>query len=330
MEINQGKMRPMKLWVSSMIMPWANTILKSILSIVIGIALLKICVSEQVDTTFTDPGLLSWQAVFGADLFLGTEGYPVDWGIHLTNLAITSTIVFLGLMISSIISLGLGYQMARRPKARGWHNVGNALTLVSGFPMFVVGLILFSFVAGDLTSLVRGMLANCNSAAGDTGSFGCQMLNFFMGDKNDFRDTAIYHVLILLTGGLIIGTCEGALGELSRMFRAIFAEIQNRTYFLAYQARGQSTLDLLYRQVGPFLWKSLGTRISYLFGGAVIVEKALNIDGLGNLFFSSLQNAAGVNDYQNAMVSGLIILTVPLLIRTAILMRFQLHEYSGK
>ena len=184
--------------------------------------------------------------------------------------------VFLGLCWSTALAFLLGYQLAKKPHSILWDWLAGITAFASGLPFFVMGLIAYTLLSR----------------------------------YSDF--SSLYFKLAL--GGLILGSFEGALGELPRNLRTLLTQLQDSTYYFAYKANGRSTAGIVYRTVRPYLLQSLSTRVSYLLGGAIIVEKAIGANQIGTYF---LETAFGKTDngYCFAMISGLLIMSVPILVR---------------
>lgn len=255
---------------------------KSLALLVLGALVLRFAILELGGFGWHGDELTELKSIFNGGIFSYTT---LKWSSHLYNLAKTSMIVLLALIWSSVISVSLGYQLARRPHARYWNLLAGLFTLSSGLPLFAVGLLAYLQFAdfGPLPALLG--------------------------------DGLMYSLASLLCAALILGSCEGALGEWPRSFRAIFADLQERTYYQACCARGQSTVGLVYRTIKPLFLQSLATRISYLFGAVIVVEKAFEFHGLGHNFISSIQNPGNLQSYGNAMISGLFIMLIPVLAR---------------
>jgi ABC-type dipeptide/oligopeptide/nickel transport system permease component len=257
------------------------SVVKSIALLVLGALVLRFAILELGGFGSYGDDITELKSIFTGDIF---SYATFKWGFHFSNLAMTSIIVFLALTWSSVISVSLGYQLAQRPHARYWNAFAGLFTLSSGLPLFAVGLLAYLQFA-------------------DFGLFSP------LGDG--FWNTPAK----LLCAALILGSCEGALGEWPRTFRAIFADLQEQTYYQACRARGQSTLGLVYRTTKPLFLQSLATRISYLFGAVIIVEKALELQYLGHNFISSMLDHSRLSGYCEAMISGLLIMMIPIAAR---------------
>lgn len=247
-------------------------------AIILSKAFLKLADYYQTPTE-----LQELSAIFDGRLFFHSEYAPVDWAGNFSDLGYTGLMVLFALIWSTAISLFLGYQLASKGHRRLWDFTSGLFTLISGFPIFIIGLLTWFW------------------------------LIILLGFKAGEQSTAL---LQLLAGGLILGSCEGALGEWPRSFRTIFSELQDSSAFLAQRARGQSTLGLAYRMVQPYLWHSLPTRVSYLFGASLVLEHSLNFQYLGYVLIDSLENSNKSYAYRDAMIAGLLIMSVSLLIRT--------------
>lgn len=248
-----------------------------------GAVLLSKAFLKLADYTQTPMEMQELSAIFDGRLFFHPEYAPVDWAGHFSDLGSTGLMVLFALIWSTTISLFLGYQLASKGHRRLWDFTSGLFTLVSGFPIFIIGILSWN------------------------------LLIIIMGFKAGEQSTVL---LQLLAGGLILGSCEGALGEWPRSFRTIFSELQDSSAFLAQRARGQSTIGLAYRMVQPYLWYSLPTRVSYLFGASLVLEQALNFKYLGYVLIDSLENYNKSFAYRDAMIAGLFIMAVSLLIRT--------------
>ena len=276
-------------WYHKYMKAFVESAAKAVILIALGALMLR-WVLLQIMPEPPPELLLPWQSIFDGTLFFTDQLRAVPWDEHLTRLSYSCVMAFMGLVISSSISLVLGYQMARKPQSGYWQGIASLFTLTSGFPLFVVGLV--GFV----------VLWHINFQDGS-------MLNLWSK---------------IILGGVILGSCEGALGEWPRNFRSIFTDLQEKTYYLAHQARGQKTYGLAYRTIRPYLWQSLATRISYLFGGVIVVERALDLRGAGYGFIDAvLKPGANYLAYRDAMIYGILIMLVPITVRMIITAQWQ-------
>jgi len=287
-----------------------NVTIRAIIALVLGLVIIKLSlgalikVQDESGHWLTPEELTTWKALFNGDLIFGNADYPVNWSDYAPQIMHTGIVVLLGLIWSTGISLLLGYKISRKPHAGLWDVIGNMTTLASGMPFFVVGLLLWTWLNYDLSEIIWPI---------------------FSDDIISFQDSGWNDLIKVVLGGLILGTCEGALSEGPRNFRTIFSDLRQKTYYLAYLARGQRTIGLVYRTIRPFLLQSLATRISYMFAAAVVVERALDINGLGLTFVMNITSGDRYA-YRIAMISGAIILFIPLLIRVIIQIRLKFME----
>ncbi len=274
--------RPLRAIVASLV--------KAVILIALGALMLRWVLLQIMPEPPPDL-LLPWQSIFDGTLFFTDQLRVVQWDEYFIRLFYSCTMAFLGLFISSTISLILGYQMAQKPQSGYWQGIASLFTLTSGFPLFLVGLVGFALLW-----------------------------------QIHFEDGSLLNLWSkIILGGIILGSCEGALGEWPRNFRSIFADLQEKTYYIAHQARGQSTKGLAYRTIRPYLWQSLATRISYLFGGVIVVERALDLRGVGYGFIESVLKPGGnYLAYRDAMIYGLLIMLVPVCIRMVITAQLQI------
>lgn len=267
---------------------------KALLIFAIGIVILRFVLnrfapladSEAVSSLRGLPALLNL-AVFQ---HMGQS----TWSELFEKLAFTTLIVLVALCWSTAVTLILGYQLSRKTHALHWDALSNIFTFASGLPLFAVGLSLcFAFT------------------------------KFPVLQPPDTSNWFIFHRV--LVAGIILGSFEGALSEAQRSFRTIFTELQSRTYYLVYRANGRSTFDIAYRAIRPYFLRSLATRISYLFGGVIIVEKALDFKQLG-LYFIERCFPGGSTDYHlyvQALCSGMLLVATPILIRMMLEIRLK-------
>ena len=113
---------------------------------------------------------------------------------------------------------------------------------------------------------------------------------------------------------LILGLGEGVVADWTRHFRLQFRTLHASTYFAVHRARGQSTLGLAARHIAPFLLSSTATRISYFFGGIIILEYILYVPGIGRIFIDSITNVDRRGAFMHAMISGTLIVAIPVLV----------------
>lgn len=270
------------------------SVLKMLALLVMGALMLRFALLSIGSYPATPEYLQDWSAIITGKLLFDSATGAVHWASYATSLAYTCQMVLIGLICSIVISLILGYNLASKPHSGYWDTFANLFTLSSGFPLFVMGLLASTW---------------------------------FRGQTAIAEEDTMYVILNLAAGGLILGFCEGALGDWPRNFRAIFSGLQEKTYFLAYRARGQNPVGLAYRTIRPYLWQSLATRISYLFGGVIIVEFALNFQtGLGYQFIDSIRHNGRQLAYREAMVAGILIMFVPIAVRTLIATRAKLRS----
>ncbi|MDF1545223.1 MAG: ABC transporter permease subunit [bacterium] len=204
-----------------------------------------------------------------------------DFSMMLFN---TGGMVLIALIWSTAISLMLGYHLSRKPHGAIWEIVSNLTSLASGFPLFIIGIIL------------------------------AQVIGWYFY-KSGIPDESIRGDLVkMLIGGLALGSFEGVLGEWPRSIRAILSSLQEKAYYLACRSRGQSTLGITYRTIRPFIANSLATRVSYLFGASAIIEYTLNLGGLGRTLLQAAISTGipGPMVYRDAMVAGMLMIAVPL------------------
>jgi ABC-type dipeptide/oligopeptide/nickel transport system permease component len=224
----------------------------------------------------TPPALQYIFSILNGSLLFDESVKSVDWGKHFYDFARSGLIVLIAFVWSTALSLILGYRLARKPHSKLWDYCSDLATFVSGVPFLVAGLLAWYYLGGYRGTLPRS------------------------------------HLVI---AGILLGTCEGALAEWPRYFRGIFDDLQKKTYYLAYLARGQRTSGLIWRYVGPYLTQTLPTRISYLFGGLIVIEEALGIRALGHSFINCLNNPGGSFAYREAMIAALLIVLVPITVR---------------
>jgi ABC-type dipeptide/oligopeptide/nickel transport system permease component len=203
-----------------------------------------------------------------------------EWSSYLGDLGISIAMIVLALIFSAGISIILGYQWAQKNRAAYWDILGGLFSFTSGLPLFVIGLMIYVWSGHDYSNDSTLLWKN------------------------------------ILYGGLILGLCEGALGEWPRNFKLIFEELQDKSYYLAHKARGQSIKGLAYGAIKIYLLRNLATRISYLFGAVIVVEHSLDCRGIGYRFLDVILGNSP--SYNEAIISGLLLVLVPLFVRTCI------------
>jgi ABC-type dipeptide/oligopeptide/nickel transport system permease component len=230
-------------------------------------------------------------AIFNGQLFLNLNYEAINWGKHLIEFCITGLIVLIAIIWSSIISLLMGYHLAKKPHGKSLDFASFLLSLCSSLPIFVIGSLVY-FILNDPTSLI---------------------------------DTNLMGLRIVLAG-IILGTCEGALSDWPKYFKNIFKDLQNKTYYMAYLSRAGNTTKLAIRYIKPYFLDSLATRISYFFGAVLILEYVIKIPALGYSFLENLRYPGNNYAYCNAMATGLLILLVPIIIRATLSIHSQVRH----
>ena len=270
-------------------------IAKAVVILAVGAVFLNIALVQLAGQFPMAPeGQTEISAIFDGSLFGSIDHSgprAAGWPDFMHMLFITGGIVTFALIWSTVISFTLGYKLSQKPHSQIWELLSNLTSIASGFPLFIVGIILYQIVVWFLRS-------NGIDEVPQEGNI----------------TTAV--IIKMLIGGLTLGSFEGILGDWPRNIRAILTDLQDKAYYLACRARGQSTWGIIMRTVRPFLLDSLPTRVSYLFGASAIVEETLHVKGLGLTLLKAIISTTtpGRMAYRDSMVAGLLMIAVPLLI----------------
>lgn len=216
-------------------------------------------------------------AVLDGTLWFDQLMDKVKWSEHLTSFLNSSAIVLISLTWSTVLSMLIGYKLAMQPHSSKWDIGGSILTFVSGVPFLVVGLLAIVWLKHHNES---------------------------------------WQILKIPLAGIILGTCEGGLAEWPRHYRGIIEDLQKKTFFLAYRARGQNVTGLILRHIKPYFLQTLPTRVSYLFSGLVVIEMTMEINGLGNRFIDLFLHPDRQFAYRGAMITAMLIILIPVLVRS--------------
>lgn len=256
-----------------------GTLLRISVQILVGMLLLRYVLLRVTHASGSTEGVRSLGAILTGEL-LFTSHYGVDWPWVLTGLARSSLLVALAVLLSSGVSLVLGYRLAARPHSRIWDYLNAVGSFLSGVPLFVAaGVMYFWFRAEQFQAAPYSM-----------------------------------SVSVVVAIILILGLGEGVVADWTRHFRLQFRTLHASTYFAVHRARGQSTLGLAARHIAPFLLSSTATRISYFFGGIIILEYILYVPGIGRIFIDSITNVDRRGAFMHAMISGTLIVAIPVLV----------------
>jgi ABC-type dipeptide/oligopeptide/nickel transport system permease component len=269
-----------------------TTLLRIGVQVLVGMLLLRFVLLRVTYASGSTEGVQSIGAIFR----LFTAQYGVEWPWLLAALARTSLLVVLAVVLSSGVSLVLGYRLAARPHARVWDYLNAVGSFLSGVPLFVAaGIMYFWFRAGQF-------------------------------QQNRYSMTTGVVVAVVL----ILGLGEGVVADWTRHFRLQFRDLHASTYFAVRRARGQSALGLAARHIAPFLLSSTATRISYFFGGIIILEHILYVPGVGRIFIDKITDVASQDAYLYAMVSGTLILAIPILVHGLLNLWMRLSGSSAR
>jgi len=252
---------------------------RMVLTFVLGVLLFRLAILGLA--RFSDE-TQSLGSLFSGELFYSLRA--ADWLSNLHRIGATTLMVMVAFLWSGLLSILIGFKLSQRPFPRLWEIPSFLAVLLSGLPIFVMGLALWSLLRPDST--LGASLATTN--------------------------------VKLLLGGIILGSCEGALGEWPRSIRALLSGLQNDTYFLATRARGQSTAGIVFRAIRSYLVQTIPTRLSYLFGGVIIVEYTIGYEACGYDLMNCIvgdRTAERLYGYRDAMVAGMLIMLTPLLLR---------------
>lgn len=251
---------------------------RMVLTFVMGVLLFRLAILGLAHFSGEPESLGS---LFSGELF-DSLTLP-DWIANVQRIFATTLMVAVAFVWSGALSVLIGYHVSKRPYFRFWEIPSFLAVILSGLPIFVVGLALWSILRPDST------MTTSHANAG----------------------------VKLLLGGVVLGSCEGALGEWPRSIRALLSGLQNDTFYLAARARGQSTAGIVFRAIQSYLVQTIPTRLSYLFGGVIIVEYAIGYEACGYRLMSRLVEGQSVRlyGYRDVMVAGMLIMLVPLLLR---------------
>ena len=152
-----------------------------------------------------------------------------------------------------------------------------ASTITTAVPAFFIALLLSMYIGFRLNWLPAYadpyMVSNFNWSLGAIG--------------NVFKNAALP----------IISMCIGGIVGYAQNTRNSVIVVSNEDFVLTARAKGLSNSKVLYKHVLRNallpIATSLGMRISGLIGGAVVIEKIFNWNGMGTLFLE----ANGNNDY---------------------------------
>lgn len=265
-------------------------IFKSLIGVIVGAVL----VHQTVKRMFPNPDLISAEVLSQhtsiwryLSLDVLNASIPISASSFVEMTSVTLGLVFIAVVWSTVFSLIIGYFTSATPHRRIWDFVYEVITFGGVIPWFVAGVLTFAILLRCLEDLPNIVLPLPTQ---------------------------------IVIGGAILGTFECMLVESIRNFQTLFGGLRRRTYYLARLARGQSTVPIIWRAVSPYLEHSLALRLSYIISGAVIIEKALSIPGLGVAFAEYFTKAKSfnLNEFDRAVLLGFTILVIPILSSMAV------------
>jgi peptide/nickel transport system permease protein len=110
-----------------------------------------------------------------------------------------------------------------------------------------------------------------------------------IGGYKPFFEDPWHYTRLMLPAALIIGI--GGSAGLMRLTRTTMLEVLRSDYVRTAHAKGlrQRTVVLThaFRNAGTPVATALGTALIAVFGGSIIVERILSINGLGQWFFQA-------------------------------------------
>jgi ABC-type dipeptide/oligopeptide/nickel transport system permease component len=297
------------------------TALKSVLIFAIGVTILRFILLGFALSTESKE--LMWLRSLPALLSTSVFHYKgnIAWSELFVMLFHSSIIVLVAICWSTYLSIVLGYQLAKKAHSSCWDFLSSLFTFASGLPLFAVGLSLAYFISVISVSV----LSNAWFIALQLNLPVSSLLSVTPSWQLN-PDSTWYMVLRLIAAGFMLGSFDCALGEAPRNFRAIFNELQNKTYYQVFQANGRGTAGIAYRAIRPYFLRSLATRVSYMFGGVIIIEKALDLPQLGAYFIDRCFPGAysGNDAYVQALCAGILLIAAPVLIRMLIEIRLKI------
>lgn len=110
-----------------------------------------------------------------------------------------------------------------------------------------------------------------------------------VGGYKPFYDDPVHYVRLMVPAALIIGI--GGSAGLMRLTRTTMLEVLRSDYVRTARAKGLRGHTVIIshgmRNAGTPIITALGTAFVAIFGGSIIVEQVLSIQGLGAWFFTS-------------------------------------------
>jgi peptide/nickel transport system permease protein len=196
----------------------------------------------------------------------GDTGESIVYGVPvrdmiLSRVGVTLTLLISAVVVAIIISVPLAI-LAANYRDGAWDHIVRVFTTLSlTAPAFWIGLILILIFAVRLGWFPVG------------------------GDREGFP---LSFVLPAITASLTIAP------QLTRSLRLQLVEVMDSDFVLTYRAVHYSRQRIM---VGHVLRNSLlpfmtllGMNIAYLIGGALIIERVFDLDGLGGLMFTAISN----------------------------------------
>ena len=240
-----------------------------------------------------DPAVLRYLRWLGG-LMSGNLGISITYGVPvgaliLERLAVTLPLTGLAVLLAVGIALPLGVTAASRPGSVA----DGVATLYAqagiAVPNFWIGLLLIMTVALGLGWLPAGGFPGWGDGPGPA-------------------------LRALLLPALALAIPQSAV--LTRVTRASVVEVMNEDFVRTARAKGASVSRALWRHAVPNalvpVITMLGLQISFLIGGAVLVENVFTLPGMGRLAWQALAQRDLVVIQNVVMVFATIVIVVNL------------------
>jgi oligopeptide transport system permease protein len=232
-----------------------------------------------------DIPLASQFPIYLAEIIKGNWGISIHSGQHvlhdmlLPGLKRTALLVIGGILIAALLGVTIGFFTGLKPKSKVWNSTLLLGYLISSVPALVILLIMY----------------------------------LIWHSPGDNSLTAYFWGIIAL------GIADGALGEISRNVRQEVTAIKDSTFIKAVIARGHSPIKHIVLNIAYPVFVALSNKFIFMLGTTIIVEKLINIQGLGSMLVSAVlpgeEIYPPVRDFPVIMGVTIVMVTIVLITR---------------